>query len=141
MVGPVGVGKSSLLQCLLGELQPLKGSVSIEGKVSYASQDAWVFSATLRENILFGQAYKPAWYNSVIEACALDKVSQLCSESLDFKTCRPHSRLPGFVSPCITLAFTIKGHKTLITDGKGPGDPTTCSCPHWHVSFNSLRRT
>ena len=75
MVGPVGVGKSSLLQCLLGELQPLKGTVSIEGKVSYASQDAWVFSATLRENILFGQPYEPAWYNSVIEACALDKVS------------------------------------------------------------------
>jgi ATP-binding cassette subfamily C (CFTR/MRP) protein 4 len=77
VVGPVGVGKSSLLQCLLGELQPLKGAVSIEGKVSYASQDAWVFSATLRENILFGQPYKPAWYNSVIEACALDKVSYM----------------------------------------------------------------
>ena len=75
MVGPVGVGKSSLLQCLLGELQPLKGTVSIEGKVSYASQDAWVFSATLRENVLFGQPYKPDWYDSVIEACALDKVS------------------------------------------------------------------
>ena len=75
MVGPVGVGKSSLLQCLLGELNPLKGTVNVEGKVSYASQDAWVFSATLRENILFGQPYKPSWYNSVIEACALDKVS------------------------------------------------------------------
>ena len=75
MVGPVGVGKSSLLQCLLGELNPLKGTVTVEGKVSYASQDAWVFSATLRENILFGQSYKSAWYNSVIEACALDKVS------------------------------------------------------------------
>ena len=75
MVGAVGVGKSSLLQCLLGELQPLKGTVSIEGKVSYASQDAWVFSATLRENILFGQPYMPARYSNVIEACALDKVS------------------------------------------------------------------
>ena len=75
VVGPVGVGKSSLLQCLLGELKPLEGGVKVMGKVSYASQDAWVFSATLRENILFGQPYEPAWYDTVIEACGLDKVS------------------------------------------------------------------
>ena len=74
MVGPVGAGKSSLLQCLLGELQPLAGSVEIEGKVSYASQEAWIFSDTLRENILFGKPYDQERYNTVVEACALDKV-------------------------------------------------------------------
>lgn len=84
IVGQVGAGKSSLLQCLLGELKPQLGSVSIKGRVSYASQEAWVFSGTLRDNILFGQSYDPAWYQLVVEACALDKVYnitfiQMCS--------------------------------------------------------------
>ena len=48
--------------------------MSVQGKLSYASQDVWVFSATLRENILFGRPYNKAWYEKVIEACALDKV-------------------------------------------------------------------
>ena len=75
VVGPVGAGKSTLLQCLLGELQPVGGSVEVSGSLSYASQEAWVFSGTLRDNILFGQPYEQDWYNFVVEVCALDMVS------------------------------------------------------------------
>lgn len=75
VVGPVGAGKSSLLQCILGELKPRTGSVTIKGHVSYASQEAWIFSGTLRDNILFGHPYNSAWYKRVIGACALDSVS------------------------------------------------------------------
>ena len=74
VVGRVGAGKSSLLQCLLGELKLLDGSIEMKGRVSYASQEAWIFSATLRENILFGKPYDQEKYNTVLEACALDKV-------------------------------------------------------------------
>ena len=35
VVGQVGAGKSSLLQCLLGELKSVEGSVEVKGKVSY----------------------------------------------------------------------------------------------------------
>ena len=66
--------QSTLLQCLLKELKPVEGSVVVNGRVSYASQDPWVFSATLRENVLFGSPYDKEWYNKVIKACALDKV-------------------------------------------------------------------
>ena len=75
VVGPVGAGKSTLLQCLLGELQAVGGSVQVSGSLSYANQEAWVYSGTLRENILFGQPYEPHWYSSVVGACALDTVS------------------------------------------------------------------
>ena len=76
VVGPVGAGKSTLLQCLLGELPAVGGSVQVSGSLSYANQEAWVFSGTLRENVLFGQPYKPDLYNVVVEACALDTVSE-----------------------------------------------------------------
>ena len=52
----------------------MSGSVVVDGKVSYASQEPWVSSGTLRENVLFGLPYKPEWYQKVIEACSLDKV-------------------------------------------------------------------
>ncbi|XP_065897571.1 ATP-binding cassette sub-family C member 4-like [Dysidea avara] len=73
VVGPVGVGKSSILQCLLRELESLDGSVDIEGSVSYASQEPWIFSGTIKENILFGEIYDEAWFNRVVECCSLVK--------------------------------------------------------------------
>ena len=67
--------QSTLLQCLLKELKPVDGLVEVNGSVSYVSQDAWVFSGTVRDNILFGMPYTRTWYNAVLEACTLDKVS------------------------------------------------------------------
>ena len=53
----------------------MEGSVEVKGKVSYASQDPWVFSGTVRDNILFGSHFDKEWYNAVVEACALVKVA------------------------------------------------------------------
>lgn len=39
VIGPVGAGKSSLLQILLGELPLDSGTMSIHGTTSYASQE------------------------------------------------------------------------------------------------------
>ena len=86
-MGPVGAGKSSVLQCLLGELVPQAGSVSVSGRVTYTSQDAWVFSGTLRNNILFGCPYNPGWYQTVVEACALDKVYGLTANVFNTNLC------------------------------------------------------
>ncbi|GLV39331.1 uncharacterized protein CBL_20420 [Carabus blaptoides fortunei] len=73
IIGPVGAGKSSLLQAILGELQPDAGNVVINGKLSYASQEPWVFAASVRQNILFGLEYDKQRYQRVIKACALEK--------------------------------------------------------------------
>lgn len=73
IVGPVGAGKSSILQCLLGELKPLSGSVDVIGSLGYSSQDPWVFSGTVKENILFGQPFEEDWYKQVLKECCLDE--------------------------------------------------------------------
>ena len=65
--------QSTVLQCLLGELQAVEGTVEVKGQVSYASQEPWVFSGTLRDNILLGKTFEPDHYQSVLESCALDK--------------------------------------------------------------------
>jgi ABC-type bacteriocin/lantibiotic exporter with double-glycine peptidase domain len=39
--------------------------------IGYASQKPWLLNATLRENILFGQPFRPRRYERVIAACSL----------------------------------------------------------------------
>ncbi|XP_015779531.1 PREDICTED: multidrug resistance-associated protein 4-like [Acropora digitifera] len=73
VVGPVGAGKSSLLMVLLGELPVFSGERKVHGKMGYASQQAWIFSGTVKENIVFGQEFVRDRYLRVIEACALKK--------------------------------------------------------------------
>ncbi|XP_046746883.1 ATP-binding cassette subfamily C member 4-like isoform X1 [Diprion similis] len=87
LVGPVGSGKSSLLHLILGELPVGAGNLTLyagenkpENKVtsrdisiSYTSQDPWLFSGSIRENILFGQPYDKNRYQEVTKVCALLK--------------------------------------------------------------------
>ena len=65
--------QSTLLHCLLGELKPLTGNVDIVGSLGYAAQDPWVFSGTLRENILFGREFDGEWFQQVVDACCLNE--------------------------------------------------------------------
>ncbi|KAF2353844.1 ABC transporter type 1 transmembrane domain [Trinorchestia longiramus] len=72
IVGPVGAGKGSLLHCILGELPTSQGSVLVRGKVAYASQEPWLFSGTVRQNIIFGRPYDEKKYGEVIKVCGLE---------------------------------------------------------------------
>ncbi|KAJ8929219.1 hypothetical protein NQ314_018098 [Rhamnusium bicolor] len=73
IVGPVGGGKTTLLHTILKELPPVEGSVDIKGTLSYASQEPWLFGASLRQNITFGEEFKSQKYKKVIGVCALER--------------------------------------------------------------------
>ena len=72
VVGPVGAGKSSFLQLLLKELPQNSGKVDVTGSISYASQEPWLFVASVRNNILFGQPFVKNRYKDVVHVCALE---------------------------------------------------------------------
>ncbi|XP_038013185.1 canalicular multispecific organic anion transporter 2 isoform X1 [Motacilla alba alba] len=71
IVGHVGCGKSSLVSALLGEMEKLEGEVAVKGSIAYVPQQAWIQNATLKDNILFGQAPNEEKYQDALEACAL----------------------------------------------------------------------
>lgn len=73
VIGPVGAGKSSLFQAILGELPAESGSIVVNGNISYAAQEPWLFTGTVRSNILFGQAYDRERYRQVVRKCALER--------------------------------------------------------------------
>ncbi|PIN06814.1 Multidrug resistance-associated protein/mitoxantrone resistance protein, ABC superfamily [Handroanthus impetiginosus] len=75
--GTVGSGKSSLLSCILGEMQKLSGTVKISGSKAYVPQSPWILTGNIRDNILFGKPYDSDKYDRTVEACALVKDFEL----------------------------------------------------------------
>ncbi|KAJ8954549.1 hypothetical protein NQ318_000783 [Aromia moschata] len=73
IVGPVGGGKTTLLHTILKELPPIEGIVDVEGTLSYASQEPWLFGGSVRQNIIFGQEFEPKKYAEVVRVCALER--------------------------------------------------------------------
>lgn len=71
IVGRVGAGKSSFLGTMLGDLYKIKGEVVMRGKTAYVAQSPWVMNASVRENIVFGYRWDPAFYERTVKACAL----------------------------------------------------------------------
>lgn len=73
IVGPVGSGKSSLLRALLGDMRAVKSDdLRLGAPVAYCPQTAWLLSATVRENIIFGKPYDERTYTDVIRQCCLE---------------------------------------------------------------------
>ena len=88
VISAVGSGKLSILHLLLKELNPgidsifltqgcskynFPGNLSTEYftnnpnlRISYASQELWLFDGTVRDDILFGRSYNKARYIQVI---------------------------------------------------------------------------
>ena len=59
---------------ILGELPLSQGTISVKGKIAYASQQAWIYNGTLRQNVVFGREFDESHYDEVIKVCALEKV-------------------------------------------------------------------
>ena len=59
----------------MNELFIKSGNIELNGIIGYAAQQAWVFSGTVRQNIIFGRDYDKTLYEKVVYACALKPVS------------------------------------------------------------------
>ena len=73
ITGRVGCGKSSLLYAILQEIPLIGGEISSDGKIGWVGQQPWVFSGTVRDNILFGEPFDPERYRMALQACDLNK--------------------------------------------------------------------
>ncbi|XP_065358147.1 ATP-binding cassette sub-family C member Sur [Calliphora vicina] len=73
IVGKNGSGKSSLLSALLMEMPLISGDMiwNKTSTIAFVPQQPWLLNASIRENILFGESFRPRRYDFVLEACAL----------------------------------------------------------------------
>ncbi|KAJ5939096.1 ABC transporter [Penicillium verhagenii] len=90
IVGPVGSGKSSFLSAILGELSSIQSPIEsyptehqkelkghqtnqLRGEaMAYCTQQPWLESGTIRQNVLCAATWDQKWYDTVTFACCLD---------------------------------------------------------------------
>ena len=68
-----GAGTSLVFEAILDEVPLKRGRIVQEGTLAYVCQKPWIFSGTVRENILFGEPYSEDRFAAVVRACKLDK--------------------------------------------------------------------
>ncbi|KAI6782442.1 Oligomycin resistance ATP-dependent permease-like protein [Emericellopsis cladophorae] len=71
VIGGVGSGKSSLLGALASDMRKTGGDVTFGASKAFCPQYAWIQNTIVRNNIIFGKPLNRAWYQRVVEACAL----------------------------------------------------------------------
>ncbi|TFK40264.1 ABC transporter [Crucibulum laeve] len=70
IVGPVGSGKTSLLQGIIGEMRKTSGNITFGGSVGYCPQSAWIQNATIRENVCFGRPFEEdRYWRAIRDSC------------------------------------------------------------------------
>ncbi|KAI0143174.1 P-loop containing nucleoside triphosphate hydrolase protein [Xylariaceae sp. FL1272] len=73
LIGPVGCGKSTFLQGILGETPYTSGSIELSSsRIAYCSQTPWIMNGTIRANIVAESQFDGNWYQLVVRACALE---------------------------------------------------------------------
>ncbi|KAJ6023717.1 ABC transporter integral membrane type 1 [Penicillium herquei] len=74
IVGPVGCGKSTFVRMLLQETPIATGELLVEtGAIAYCAQMPWLTNRSMQDNILGESLFDLNWYNTVVQACALDE--------------------------------------------------------------------
>ena len=76
ITGPpqAGAGTSLVFDAILKEVPLTRGQIVQEGMLAYVGQKPWIFSGTVRENILLGEPYSEERFLAVVRACRLDDV-------------------------------------------------------------------
>lgn len=77
IVGSVAAGKSTLLNVLIGELSIDDGNCTINGSISYACQESWLFAGSIQNNIIFIEPFDQRRYEEVVRVCGLERDFQL----------------------------------------------------------------
>ena len=89
ITGPSGVGKSTILSLISGQLKTRKGQVLLKGmpiRLSDSiliSQKPWYFVGTVKDNLTLYQKYDNETLNRVLRLVHLDK--ELGEDPLEFK--------------------------------------------------------
>ncbi|MEU8894236.1 ABC transporter ATP-binding protein [Nocardia sp. NPDC048505] len=127
IVGPSGVGKSTLMRLLLGTRKDYRGSITVGGvelstlhsnsywsQVGYVPQDPMMMNASIRENVLFGRTFTDAEVRDTLESVELGAKLAALDEGLDFRIGERGALLSGGERQRLALARALIGRPRLL---------------------------
>lgn len=71
IVGAVGSGKTTLLHSIMEETKTCEGKIDLKGTIAYVEQEPFIFSGSIKDNILFGKKLDQEMLNKAIEVSQL----------------------------------------------------------------------
>ena len=122
IVGPSGGGKSTLVDLLLGIIEPDSGQVQISGMpprdainrwpgaISYVPQDIVIINASLAENIAFGFSAKeiaPEWIQNILKQADLLTVVESLPDGINSQVGENGFKLSGGQKQRIGIARAL----------------------------------
>lgn len=123
IIGPVGCGKTTLLNAILGEVPHATGTIMLDREeLGYCSQTPWLTNATARENILGMCAFEATWYATVVSACGLDQDFRQLARADEAMVGSNGMTLSGGQKARIGLARVVYSRKRIaVLDGRSRG--------------------
>ncbi|CAL4069089.1 unnamed protein product, partial [Meganyctiphanes norvegica] len=111
--GSVGSGKSSLISAVCGDMQQITGDMQINGKLALVTQQAWIYNATLQENILMGHKLDNKQYHKVLQDCALESDLELMSNGDMTEIGERGTNLSGGQKQRVNLARAVYSNRDI----------------------------
>ena len=125
--GPPGSGKTSLIQLIPRLYDPKTGFISIAGtdlremdltalreRIGFMPQESFIFSGSIRENIVMGQAVSDQRLNDIIRATMLADTLDAMPDGLETVVGERGVTLSGGQKQRIALARTLVSPKDII---------------------------
>lgn len=127
IIGPVGIGKSTLIECILGIKKEQGGTIKAfgveKGKVSsqrwnsffaYVSQQTVLFDTTILENIVMGRDLNPERLEKSVQQSGLNLLLHNFPDGLNTKVGPGGQQLSGGERQIISLARALYSNAPII---------------------------
>jgi len=127
ITGPPGSGKTSFVQLIPRLYNTISGKIFMDGHdintldlnflrnhIAFMPQESFLFSSTIRENILMGRSVEDEKLDRIIEACCLKETLEKMPDGLETLVGERGVTLSGGQKQRITLARTLINEKPIV---------------------------